>query len=200
MSKKQVDQSVDQEIESVVSNPTDNTFNKLLQEPSAHKEPSANKEPSAHKEPSANKEQKQQNGLHTGYIAEIDDQGYPLVMIDGQQATAIKAQFLCPPEQLTPNAQCALMYQEGLQNMPVIMGVFQNPIIALSGDGFTQTPASNGEKQTHKKIEANQSIMISCGKASIALSQDGRVEIRGTSVVQHSTGLNRIRGASVKIN
>ena len=180
MSKKQVDQPVNQESESVVSNPTDNTFNKLLQEPSA----SVDKKPSA---------TKQQNGLHTGYIAEIDDQGYPLVMIDGQQATAIKAQFLCPPEQLTPNAQCALMYQEGLQNMPVIMGVFQNPIIALSGDGLTQT-------QAHKKIEANQSIMISCGKASIALSQDGRVEIRGTSVVQHSTGLNRIRGASVKIN
>ena len=199
MSKKQVDQPVDQESESVVSNPTDNTFNKLLQEPSAHKEPLANEEPSASvdKKPSATK---QQNGLHTGYIAEIDDQGYPLVMIDGQQVTAIKAQFLCPPEQLTPNAQCALMYQEGLQNMPVIMGVFQNPIIALSGDGLTQTPASNGDKQTHKKIEANQSIMISCGKASIALSQDGRVEIRGTSVVQHSTGLNRIRGASVKIN
>ena len=166
-------------------NKEDHHFKKLLEEHSADKEPSANRELLADKN----------GGLHTATIAEVDDQGNPWIMIDDQQSsqTKLRAQFLCPATQLRINAQCAVMFQAGQSTMPVIMGVFQNPIIALTGDISKQS-------QDTKKIEANKSIMISCGKASIALSQDGRVEIRGTAVVQHSTGLNRIRGASVKIN
>ena len=87
--------------------------------------------------------------------------------------------------------------------MPVIMGVFQNPILTLSNSGIksgNDLGITQNEANQETKIEAEKSVRISCGKASILLSQDGRVEIRGTAIVQHSTGLNRIRGASVKLN
>ena len=48
--------------------------------------------------------------------------------------------------------------------------------------------------------EAERAIELRCGKASLRLSSDGRIELRGTTVVSHATGLNRIRGASIKLN
>lgn len=50
------------------------------------------------------------------------------------------------------------------------------------------------------KLCAHEEVVIQCGNARINLSEGGRAELRGSTVVSHSSGLNRVRGASVKIN
>jgi hypothetical protein len=49
-------------------------------------------------------------------------------------------------------------------------------------------------------LVAGKEIVLRCGAASITLLMDGTVLIKGTRLVSSATGLNRIRGAAVKIN
>ncbi|HEY6876702.1 MAG TPA: hypothetical protein VI299_01735 [Polyangiales bacterium] len=49
-------------------------------------------------------------------------------------------------------------------------------------------------------LDAQDEIVLRCGKASITLRRNGRIVIRGTHVETQSQGVNRIRGGSVQIN
>jgi hypothetical protein len=49
-------------------------------------------------------------------------------------------------------------------------------------------------------LEGYDEIELRCGKASIILRRNGKVIIRGAEIESHSTGLQRIKGAAVKIN
>jgi hypothetical protein len=49
-------------------------------------------------------------------------------------------------------------------------------------------------------IQASREIELRCGDSSIVLTRAGKVLIRGSFVLTHSRGMNRIRGASVHIN
>lgn len=53
-----------------------------------------------------------------------------------------------------------------------------------------------------KRISFNalEEVVLRCGKASITLTSEGRVIIRGAHVVSRSTGANKIKGGSVQIN
>jgi hypothetical protein len=49
-------------------------------------------------------------------------------------------------------------------------------------------------------INANEHLVLRCGKACMTLRRDGRIEIRGETIVSQATGANRIRGGSVELN
>ncbi len=49
-------------------------------------------------------------------------------------------------------------------------------------------------------VEAEQALVLRCGEASITLTRDGKVFIRGTYVESHATGVQRIKGGCVRIN
>ena len=49
-------------------------------------------------------------------------------------------------------------------------------------------------------IDAEDEVVIRCGKASITLRRNGRVIIQGTHVETRAEGVNRVKGGSVQIN
>jgi hypothetical protein len=49
-------------------------------------------------------------------------------------------------------------------------------------------------------LEAFDELELRCGKASIVLRRNGRIVVRGAYVETRSSGVNRIRGGSVRIN
>ena len=49
-------------------------------------------------------------------------------------------------------------------------------------------------------ITAYDEVVLCCGKASISLRRDGRVVVKGTRIETDADGVNRIKGASVRIN
>lgn len=71
---------------------------------------------------------------------------------------------------------------------PLILGLIQSPVPEVEADG---------EKLV---LEARREVTLRCGKASIHLTADGRVTIRGTQVLSRSDGPNRVQGASVQLN
>lgn len=49
-------------------------------------------------------------------------------------------------------------------------------------------------------VQARRQLVLRCGKASITLTQAGKILLDGTYVVSRSSGANRIKGASVQLN
>lgn len=57
--------------------------------------------------------------------------------------------------------------------------------------------SDDGETVT---LEGKKQLVLRCGKATITLTRAGKVIINGAYVSTHSSGVNRIRGGSVRIN
>jgi hypothetical protein len=55
----------------------------------------------------------------------------------------------------------------------------------------------DGESLT---LTADREIVLCCGKASITLTRAGKIIIRGAYLLNRSSGVNKIKGASVQIN
>lgn len=99
--------------------------------------------------------------------------------------------------------QVVLAFRDGNLNQPVILGLLchtekepelnASPIASLSG----QQIVVDGETM---RVDAKQRIELRCGKASIVLTADGNVMIRGAYVLTRASGTNRIRGGNVQIN
>jgi hypothetical protein len=49
-------------------------------------------------------------------------------------------------------------------------------------------------------FDAKDEIVLRCGKASVTLTKAGKVLIKGAYLLARSSGVNRIKGASVQIN
>ena len=49
-------------------------------------------------------------------------------------------------------------------------------------------------------VSAKEQLVLRCGKASITLTKAGKVLIQGAYVLSRSSGVNRIKGGSVRIN
>jgi hypothetical protein len=49
-------------------------------------------------------------------------------------------------------------------------------------------------------LTGDKEIVLRCGKASITLTRAGKIIIRGAYLLNRSSGVNKIKGASVQIN
>ena len=49
-------------------------------------------------------------------------------------------------------------------------------------------------------LEAGKQMTLRCGKATISLTKDGKVVVRGTKVTSRASSTNKIKGSTVSIN
>ena len=77
--------------------------------------------------------------------------------------------------------------------MGVVRGNESQP---LDAPGQVQVDA-DGERMI---VSAKEQLVLKCGKASITLTNAGKVIIEGSYVVSRSTGTNRIKGGSIQLN
>jgi hypothetical protein len=125
-------------------------------------------------------------GVHRAEIVEIGPDGRAKVLIPAVMGeTALFAQSLVPVPTTSVGRLAAVTMMD---DQPLILGLLQPPVPEVKADG---------EKLV---LEARRELTLRCGKASIHLTADGRVTIRGTEVLSRSDGPNRIQGASVQLN
>ena len=157
-----------------------------------------------------------------GSIIGFDTQGRPLV--DFNENLSSKPIVALSTLSLTIkniSRNVALLFNDGDLNQPVIMGLIHNPLDELL-ENFELTPTeniscdiedtaspvsnildnSNTVNVDGKQvcIEGAEEVSFKCGKASITLTKSGKILIRGTYLLNRSTGVNRIMGGSVQIN
>ncbi|MDB4977393.1 MAG: hypothetical protein JWN48_5734 [Myxococcaceae bacterium] len=92
-----------------------------------------------------------------------------------------------------------LVFDADRSDRPVIVGVLQANAPASPPAVVSQQLEAYADGK-RVVIEAADEIVLQCGKASITLRRNGRVVLRGAYVETQATGVNRIRGGSVKVN
>ncbi len=66
--------------------------------------------------------------------------------------------------------------------------------------GVLQPTLPTAEPEAQALIESDSQVALRCGKASITLTPDGRIAIRGTQILSRAEGPNQVQGGSVLLN
>ena len=138
-------------------------------------------------------------GILIGTIVEIHPSGLPVIEImDPAYASdkPILAQAICSLAVLKVGRQCAVSLTAGEKPTAIVLGQLQSTVFGVSDSAEIIVSDTEGKID----IQADSEINLRCGKATLRMTAAGLVEIRGEKVVSHSSGLNRIRGGSVKLN
>ena len=124
-------------------------------------------------------------GVHRAEIIALTPDGRAEVRVPSLGETSLIAQSLVPVPAASVGRLAAVTK---MGDEPLILGLVQPPAPEVEADGERLV------------IEARREVTLRCGRASITMTADGRVTIRGTQVLSRSDGPNRVQGASVQLN
>ena len=140
------------------------------------------------------------NGVVIGTLVGFSDNGTtPLVTYRGQPSvTAIPARTTVDLHGPHIGRDAVLMFDQGDPHRPIIIGCIRQPTDSSLSKPIGKVEVdADGERLI---ISATNGLVLRCGKSSITLSPEGKIVIRGTHVVSHASGVNRIKGGSVQVN
>jgi hypothetical protein len=134
-------------------------------------------------------------GILVGFCEEKN----PLVVFPGNPTEkAIKARTTSSLTESHVGKEIALLFEAGDLLSPIIIGPIQNTTSLKNPKAKQQWTAEiDGERI---QLSAKNEIVFKCGKSSITLTKAGKVIIRGSYLLNRSSGVNRIKGGSVQIN
>lgn len=139
-------------------------------------------------------------GVRIGELLALADEGRtPVVRYPGQPGSqALTARSTVDLHGLHIGQPVVLMFENGEPTHPIVMGVLRGQ----AGWPLAEQPAqvevdTDGQRLI---VSAKEQLVLRCGKASITLTQAGKVLIDGTYVLNRSSGVNRIKGGSVQLN
>jgi|SRR4051794_31573212 len=138
--------------------------------------------------------------ISIGQIVGFKDNGAtPLVIYPGQPGTAaIAARSIIDLHGEHIGHDVAIMFESGNPMHPIVMGCVRSERTWRMPEPPGQVEVdADGERLV---VMAKEQIVLRCGKASITLTRAGKVLIRGAYLLSRSSGVNRIKGGSVKLN
>jgi len=135
------------------------------------------------------------DGVVIGILLDVPQAASPVVAFPGcPSETGIAATTTTQLSRDDIGTQVALMFVGGDPSQPLVIGRIQRlPQIAQP----LAVAHIDGERL---EFSAEKEIVLRCGKASITLTREGKVIVRGTYLSSRSSGVNRIKGGSVQIN
>lgn len=149
-------------------------------------------------------------GMRLGRIVRVDGDGAVLVDFPGNCLGPIAARVTTTLANYLLKAPLAgrevlLAFHNQDATLPIIVDAMQ-PLVEEIADPAATLVAESGEIREvtvdGRRIvfQAEDEIVLNCGKASITLTKAGKVLIRGEYLLSHSSGENRIKGGSIAIN
>lgn len=97
-----------------------------------------------------------------------------------------------------------LLFADGDPMQPIVIGMIENlleSMISLEIDADRSQDMLEAKLDGKRvKLEAEDEIVLKCGKGSIAVRKDGKIVIKGTHILSRASGPNRIKGGHVDIN
>jgi hypothetical protein len=99
--------------------------------------------------------------------------------------------------------QAVLLFDGADPRRPILLALLHSATPHL--DAALSAPLPAGQKVARVdgrrvEIEGAEEVVLRCGKASLTLRRDGRVELRGVNVVSQAAQVQKIRGGKVQIN
>lgn len=149
-------------------------------------------------------------GARAGKIVDIDKNGQAFVDFPGNRQGPVAARFTnsITLERLNQAAsvgqEILLVFENNDPELPIIIDTLYSLLDEITKSSTITLEAERPEDVTvdGKRVafDAKEEIVLRCGKASIVLTREGKVLIRGTYLLNRSSGANRIKGGSVQIN
>ena len=140
------------------------------------------------------------DGVVLGVLVGLSNDGAtPLVTYRDQPGTAaLPARATVDLSESHIGRAALLAFEEGDPHRPIVVGCLRESEDESLPQSLNRVELdSDGERLV---VSAKNQIVLRCGKASITLTKAGKVIIKGSYVSQRSSGLLRIKGASVGIN
>ncbi|MDV3438551.1 DUF6484 domain-containing protein [Metapseudomonas otitidis] len=135
------------------------------------------------------------DGVVIGVLLDVPEASSPVVAFPGcPSETGIAATTTTVLAREDIGTQVALMFVGGDPSRPLVIGRIQRLPEAR------QSPAVAHIDGERLEFSAEREIVLRCGKASITLTREGKVLIKGAYLSSRSSGVNRIKGGSVQIN
>lgn len=148
------------------------------------------------------------DGVRIGTVAAIHEDG--TVGVDhlggrgGPWAAKLAGgiQSLAASGGMAPGQRVLLLFEDGDPRRPVVIDTVHDRVetpapMELEAPEPLEDVTVDGRRIT---FDAREEIVLRCGKSSITLTRAGKIIIRGAYLLNRSSGVNRIKGASVQIN
>jgi hypothetical protein len=138
-----------------------------------------------------------------GSFVTLDPELGPMVDFAlNRSGKALLARTLVPVEQRQVGSEIALVFEDGVITRPIIVGVIQgwNAPAPDRLQRVQQATVAVKHDEDSLLLTAEKEITLQCGKASITLTNAGKLLLRGAYLLSRSSGVNRIKGGSVQIN
>jgi hypothetical protein len=139
-------------------------------------------------------------GIVVGELLALTGEGRtPLVIYPGQSGISpISARSVLDLHAAHIGKHVVLMFEAADRARPIIMGILRDGHSSSVHPSPGKVEVENdGERLI---VTAMTQLVLRCGKASITLTNAGKVLIEGAYVSSRSTGVNRINGGSVQLN
>jgi hypothetical protein len=167
-----------------------------------------------------------------GVLVAIDEKGSAVVGFPQfPQFESTSALATIPVLPLHIGRQVALMFTQGSDPRPIVIGFLYSPLQQMLDNSiektvmplpvleamdqivFDESAAASIQSVNVSQhgdtvhidgkrvvLEGQEEVVLKCGEASITLTRNGKVVIRGKYLLSRSSGLNRILGGSVQVN
>ncbi len=149
-------------------------------------------------------------GVRVGRIVRINESGLVHVDFTGNSLGPIAARTTTSSKvkllgrEIPVGREVLLAFDNNDPGHPIIVDTMYSLIEEISEPAATPLKSEKLQEATidgqRILFDAENEIVLRCGKASITLTKAGKVMIKGDYVLSHSSGENRIRGGSISIN
>jgi len=149
-------------------------------------------------------------GVRIGKVVGVEADGKVLVDFPGNTQSPLAARFANALKldilrwAASSSRDVLLIFENNDPHLPIILDMLHSYLDEITEAQELELPVEDVQNVTvdGQKIsfEAKEQIVLKCGKASITLTNAGKILIRGAYLMNHSSGVNRIRGGSVQIN
>jgi len=149
--------------------------------------------------------------IETGRMSHIDASGRPFVFLEKQAEAPVLArsmvQALPGEENRILDKPILVLREEELSEPPIILGVIHDRIVdkkssytGSAEDRSKMKESVSGSGHRRLALDAEEEIQLRVGKSSIHLRRDGKIYIKGSTIVSRASRVQKIKGSAVKIN
>lgn len=126
-----------------------------------------------------------------------EDAATPFVTFAQQPGTAaLPARSTVDLHGVHVGRDVVIIFENADPRRPIVVGVLQAAVTTDALSGRVDVEA-DGQRVV---VVAKDRLVLRCGRASITLTKEGKLILRGEYVSTQSSGVLRIRGGSVQIN
>lgn len=144
-------------------------------------------------------------GVCVGKLVSVNKTGHILVDYqDNPFGGPLPARSTVKITNIDENKDTLLMFEKHDPRLPIIIGIVQDqPFVTHPSKEITLEKMRIKDIVVDRKrivFDAKKEIILRCGKGSVTIQANGKIVIKGTDLISRSKGMNKIKGAAVRIN